>query len=386
MAEASPSLRVAHVYKDYHPVRGGIEHHVQVLAEAQAAAGHAVSVLVANPAGGRTITARENGVEVIRAGRWVTWASTPLSPTLPVRLLRQGGDIAHLHFPHPPGEVALLVGRPARRSVLTVHCDIVRQRRLARLYRPLLARVLRRVDRVVVTSHLVRDSLPWLGPVLDRVRVVPLGVDTDRFRPDQVASRGRLRQFWGVPEDVPVLLFVGRLRHYKGGDVLLQALTRLAGVHLVVVGDGPLGEPWRRLADELGVAGQVTFAGSVPDADLPDWYGAADLFVLPSTSSAEAFGTVLLEAMASGLAVVSTEVGTATSWVNVDGLTGRVVPPADPAPLAAAVRQLLADPGRCRGMGLAGRARVETEFSRAAMVAGVQSVYEDALASTAWSG
>jgi glycosyltransferase involved in cell wall biosynthesis len=102
---------------------------------------------------------------------------------------------------------------------------------------------------------------------------------------------------------------VGKLRYYKGVDTLLEALTELPGVYLEVVGEGPMGEEWAALAARLGVADRVHFRGQVPDAELPDWYGRAHIFVLPANARAEAFGTVLLEAMASGLPCITTEVG-----------------------------------------------------------------------------
>ena len=108
-------------------------------------------------------------------------------------------------------------------------------------------------------------------------------------------------------------------------------------------------------------------------------YHQAHLFVLPSNARAEAYGIVLLEAMASGLPCVSTELGTGTSWLVQDGVTGRVVPPQDPAALAAALRELVDDPGKRRAMGQAGRLRVETEFTQALMTQRVMAVYESLL-------
>ena len=119
--------------------------------------------------------------------------------------------------------------------------------------------------------------------------------------------------------------------------------------------------------------------GEVPDGELPGCYRAADVFVLPANARAEAFGTVLLEAMASGLPCITTEVGTGTSWVVQDGVTGFVVPPRNPGALVDAIRNLLDDPQRRVAMGHAARVRVESEFTMERMIARVQAVYEDAL-------
>lgn len=364
-------MRILHVYKDYHPVRGGIENYVKVLAEAQAAAGHQVVVVVCDP-GPRTQVQEIGGVRVVKAGRLATVASMPFSLTQPIALARLRADVVHVHSPYPLGELAnWLLGR-ARATVITHHSDVVRQRGWLRLYRPLLRRVLRAADRIIATSPRYVETSPWLPPVAAKCVVVPLGVDAECFTP---FPRPVVRE-GPAP---PTLLFVGRLRYYKGLHTLLHALTRLADARLIVVGEGPMRAGWQDLAVRLGLVQRVTFLGDVPDDRLAGIYRQADLFVLPANARAEAFGTVLLEAMATGLPCVTTEVGTGTSWVVQDGVTGRVVPPEDPPALAEAIGALLADPQCREAMGRAGRARVEAYFTLPRMIRGVQAVYDDAL-------
>jgi rhamnosyl/mannosyltransferase len=129
----------------------------------------------------------------------------------------------------------------------------------------------------------------------------------------------------------------------------------------------------------LGIAERVEFVGDIADADLPAAYADADVFVLPANARAEAFGTVLLEAMATGLPVISTDLGTGTSWVNQDGVTGRVVAASDPEALAQAVSELVGDLTTRQRMGQAARARVESDFSLPVMIQGVEAVYVRAL-------
>lgn len=356
-------MKILHVYKDYFPVLGGIENHIKVLAEAQVAAGHKVIVLVCDP-GQRTQVVELNGVKVIKSGRLTTAASMPLSLSQPLALARLRPEIIHVHSPYPLGEVsAWLFGRRTP-LVITYHSDVVRQQGWLRLYGPLLRRVLRRADRILPTSPRYMETSPWLAPVRDRCTVVPLGVDEQRFRPPE--------RPWAGP---PTLLFAGKLRYYKGLDTLLHALVELPGVQLNVVGDGVMREPWEALARDLELADRVHFLGEVDDADLPAQYQQAQLFVLPANARAEAFGTVLLEAMASGLPCVTTEVGTGTSWVVQDGVTGAVVPPQEPAALAAAIRALLADEPRRQAQGRAARARVEAEFTQELMIRRVEEIY-----------
>jgi len=250
--------------------------------------------------------------------------------------------------------------------VITYHSDVVRQQGWLKVYGPLLRRVLRRADRILPTSPKYLASSPWLSPVSDHCTVVPLGVDHRRFTPPQMPYSGP-----------PVLLFVGRLRYYKGLDTLLRAMPFLpVAVRLRVVGTGPMQDEWEALVRDLSLESRVDFAGEVPDEALPEQYRQATLFVLPANARSEAFGMVLTEAMASGLPCVTTEVGTGTSWVVQDGGTGAVVPPSSPDALADAISGLLGDPARMREMGEAARARVETELTQDLMVARVMEIYE----------
>lgn len=377
-------MNILHVYKDYYPVLGGIENHVKVLAEAQARAGHNVIVLV-TARGPRTTLEDLGGVRVIKAGRFATIASAPLSLSLPVILARLRPDITHLHFPYPLGEAAqALLGR-SRRTVITYHSDIVRQQGLLRLYRPLLWRVLAKADRIIATSPNYVATSPFLQRFADKCVIIPLGVDVDRFQqadPAQVAAIRTKGSRNGFSRE-PILLFVGRLRYYKGLDDLLRAMALLRDTPdqltttLLIGGSGPMEAAWRALAQELGLTEQVHFLGDVPEETLPALYHAADLYVLPANSRAEAFGVALLEAMAAGLPVISTEVGTGTSYVNIHGETGLIVPPRDPERLAQAIAILLNDPALRQRLGAQAQARVRAQFSQATMIERVLDLYSE---------
>jgi rhamnosyl/mannosyltransferase len=333
-------MKVVHVYKDYAPVVGGIENHVRLLAESQAAQGLDVTVLVTNLQGGTTVS-RERGVRVIRAARLATLASTPLSLALLRQLRGIEADIAHLHFPYPLGEVAqLLMGR-SRRLVISYHSDIVRQKTLLRAYRPVMERLLARADRILVATPQYLASSPTLASLKNKCVVLPYGIDQRPFQALHGANPTvrALRERYGPG---PILLFVGVLRYYKGLSYLLDAMRQIEA-RLVIVGLGPMYGPLREQVAALGIADKVSFAGAVADADLPAIYRAADLFVLPACERSEAFGLVLVEALASGLPLVTTELGTGTSYVNRDGETGLVVAPRDSQALARVIGALLAD-------------------------------------------
>lgn len=364
-------MRILHVYKDYPPVLGGIEQHLQLLAERQVRRGHRVSVLVA-ARGARTTVGRENGVEVVRAARLATLASTPLSPALFLCLRRFRPDVTHLHFPHPPGEVAHhLLGRSAA-TVLSYHSDVVRQRFLKRLYRPLMMRVLRRVDRILAASAAYLASSPVLARFAAKCRVVPNGIDTARFADPDAERVARIHDRYPGP----LVLFVGRLRYYKALDVAIEAMERV-DADLLVVGRGPMERPWRARARSSAAAARIHFLGDLPHEELVACYAAADVFVLPSDRRSEAYGIVQVEAMAAGTPVVSTELGTGTSFVNRDGETGLVVAPGDPGELAAAIGRLLADEPLRRAMGERARRRAFDELDAEVMLERIDEVYAE---------
>jgi rhamnosyl/mannosyltransferase len=357
-------MKILHLYKDYYPVIGGIENHIKNLAEAQAAAGHQVTVLVCAQGLNTTIETL-NGVKVIKAGRFFTTASMPISISQSMVLMNLKPDIAHLHSPYPLGEVANWLLRRGGATIISFHSDVIRQKVLMRFYGPLFSRVLLHADRIIATSSNYIKTSSWLLPVREKCEVIPLGVDANRFNPltDNRAKSSRL-------------LFVGRLRYYKGLDILLKAMTRLPDVQLNVIGDGSMRKIWGALSEELGLAERVFFSGDVHDDELSEWYRSSDIFVLPSTSRAEAFGTALIEAMASGLPCITAELGTGTSWVVENNATGFVVPPANPEAMAEAISILLRDVSLRKKMGCAGRRRVEQFFSQEQMILKVENLYK----------
>ncbi|MBL8046188.1 MAG: glycosyltransferase [Anaerolineales bacterium] len=364
-------MRILHVYKDYAPILGGIENHIRALAEAQVRNGHDVTVLVTNPRGRETVEEKLNGVRVIKAGRWATVASTPLSPSFSDWLKKLQPEITHLQAPYPLGELAQWFNGRGRPYLISYQADVNRpvQKLIMLAYGPLFRRILRGAARVLITNPPFAANSPHLRPVKDKLALVPIGVDVSRFSPRPAPAT--------TP---PTLLFVGQLRHYKGVDDLLRALKHLdTNVQLLIAGDGPQRAHWKVLTHELGLRERVNFLGNVPDAELPALYQRASVFVLPSTSRAESYGTVLVEAMASGLPCVTTEIGSGNSFVVQNEQTGLVVPPHAPPALAATLQRLLKDANLCEKLGQAGRARAVAEFSVETMVRRVEKIYGEVL-------
>jgi rhamnosyl/mannosyltransferase len=214
--------------------------------------------------------------------------------------------------------------------------------------------------------------------VKSKCKVVPLGIDTQRFA--DAGSRlkseiEKLRSVFG-PQFV---LFVGRLRYYKGVQFLIQAMQQVQAP-LVVIGAGPMESDLKAMAANYGVSEKVQFLGEVSDDDLVAFFHACTLLALPSIFKSEAYGLVQLEAHACGKPVVSTRLGTGVEFVNMDGKTGLLVPPADSKALADAIKQLLSDPGRIQRMGDFARKRAQTEFDLEQMFDKIDAVYEQVIA------
>ena len=371
-------MKVLLLYKDYHPVVGGIENHIRLLARGLRAEGVEARVLVTNTG---TSTQHEtiDGAPVTKTGRQAHILSTPISLSYLTELRRQSAmvDLVHLHSPYPFAELAqLLLGR-AKPMVISYHSDIVRQKRTGKLYAPFQRKILKRAALVAASSPAYIESSPFLREVHKKCRVIHYGIETERFEETEQIRREalRLRNQYG---HLPLLLFIGRLRHYKGVDVLIRAM-RLIKARLLVVGTGPMQEAWQDLVRAERQADNVVFLGDSSEEETLAARYAADLFVLPSTNRAEALGIVQLEAMACGMPVVCTELGTGTSYVNRDGQTGLVVPPNNPQALAAAINKLIANPAMRTWMGAKGRMRVKAEFSFQRMIDTTISFYHEAL-------
>jgi rhamnosyl/mannosyltransferase len=178
----------------------------------------------------------------------------------------------------------------------------------------------------------------------------------------------------------PKLLYVGRLSRYKGVDVLLEALRGAPG-SLRIVGNGPLRGDLERIIVDSELSGRVSFLGHVSNEVLHQMYEEADILLLPSTDRAEAFGYVLIEAMSHSTALITTELGTGTSWVNVDGKTGMVVPANNAGALRAAIVTLGTDARLLKSAKAASGARYQKCFRLETMLSGTLSVYDQLLRS-----
>lgn len=242
---------------------------------------------------------------------------------------------------------------------------------------------------LIAISGWTRDlALAVLGELgLDghsgRLRVIHLGTDPDRFRPGVDATE--LRQRFELPDSgVRWLLTVARLEPHKGVDMVLRALPaiieRAPDVHYAVAGKGRERDRLKKLAHKIGVADRVRFLGEVSEHDLPALYNLASVYVGASRRAerlgVEGFGISLVEASACGLPVVAGKSGGIPDAVR-DGETGFLIPPEDPAAIAAAVGMLLADDALARRVGAAGRRAVESHYNWDRVVRDLRAIEDE---------
>jgi glycosyltransferase involved in cell wall biosynthesis len=273
--------------------------------------------------------------------------------------------------------------------VATVHHPITRDRELdlaaARWWRkPLLRRwygflkmqqaVARQIqDLLTVSSSSAADIVADFDVATDQLHVVPLGVDTDLFRPGS-APRQRGRVIAIASADTPL----------KGVRTLLHAIARIRvnrDVELRLVAKVEPNGPTHKLIAELGISDIVHITSGLPDAELAALFASAEVACIPSLY--EGFSLPAVEAMASGTPIVASQVGALPEVVGTDGACAQLVPPADVAALTRALGDLLDSPDKRRALGQAGRARAVSVFSWEAVAAQTVRVYERAIARTA---
>jgi rhamnosyl/mannosyltransferase len=388
-------LRICHLGKYYPPAAGGIESHLQTLAREQAACGAQVSVICANSEDrlGRDVTGDplaatpdretwDGPVRLIRCGRWGNLAKLDICPST-LRFLRRltpaNTDIVHLHTPNPTMLLAWALVRPPVPLVITHHSDVVRQRFLGKVQRPVEHLVYRRARRILTSSPCYAAASDLLRSYQDRVEPLPFGIALEPFlnpSPEALQVAARLRERYRQP----LWLSVGRLVYYKGLDTAVRALRHVPGTYLII-GQGPLEQRLKARAAAEGVADRVVWQARASQDELVGAYHAATALWFPSCARSEGFGLVQVEAMACGCPVINTALaGSGVPWVSRHEETGLTVPVGDAQALAQAARRLHEDADLRQRLGRQARLRAQTEFSARLMAQRSLLVYRQVLA------
>ena len=369
-------MRVLHFYKTYYPDSvGGIEQVIRQMCVGTGRLGVTNTVL--------SLSREKNLVPIAFEGHTVH--RVPLDFELAsnacsfaslgalARLAREA-DVVHYHFPWPFMDLAHFIARVNKPTVVTYHSDIVRQKKLLRLYQPLKQRFLRSVDAIVATSPNYMESSEVLERYRDKTRIITYGLDQSTY---PQADPARL-SYWRQRIGPKFFLFVGVLRYYKGLHVLLEAAAGLS-YPVVIVGAGPEEAALKAQALSLGLT-NVIFTGAIGEDDKVALLTLCYALAFPSHLRSEAFGISLLEGAMYGKPMISCDIGSGTTYINIDGETGLVTPPADPFALRAAMRTLWDNPAMARAMGARAAARFEAVFTAEKMSASYYSLYREVIA------
>lgn len=380
-------VKIVHFGKYYFPETGGIESVTASVARGAVHEGYQVSVVCFDRhAGNETVVL--DGVEVIRVPIGKMVASQPLGFAYFVKCIQQAkhADVVHLHAPNMLGALASLFIGKRTRLLVHWHSDVVNKGLLGKLTRPLETALLKRADTIIATSEVYAEASDTLRPYRKKIQVVPIGVPDVNSVAHPHSGNAAADQLpptlQRVLQGKKLILSVGRLVPYKGFDVLIRAARHLSDDALVViVGGGPLKDELQANIDAAGVAHRVVLAGRLSDAALQALFSSARLYCMPSTYRAEAFGVVLLEAMAYGVPIVATEIpGSAVPWVNAHGVSGVNVPVNDPEALAAACNDILASGEKHATFAQGARQRFVSEFTEEESVRKMMSAYERLIA------
>jgi glycosyltransferase involved in cell wall biosynthesis len=381
-------MRIALVSDWYYPKIGGVATHMHQLAIYLRKRGHEVSIVTNDLETGKERELKELGIELVKVPGIVS-PVFGINITYSLKSNRELGEflgdfeVVHAHHAFTPLSLkAVKAGRTlGKATLLTTHSiSFSHESSLwsaLGLTFPLFTHYLKHPHEIIAVSKAAKAFIEHFTD--SPVRVIPNGVDDERFRPIDKKDRDRIKEELGVNGDL--ILYVSRMSFRKGPHVLLNAFQSIAkkrdDVVLVMVGSGEMLPFLKAQAKFLGIEDRVRFMGYVSDDLLPKLYASADVFVLPSIT-ADAFGIVVLEAMASGVPVVTTTVGGIPEVITESG-SGVLVPPGDEVALAEAVSKLLPDKELAKKFGEAGRKDVERRYSWKVVVREIESVYEEVL-------
>lgn len=348
---------ILHVFKTYFPdAPGGVQEAIRAISLYTREYGfqHSVFTLSPNPVPQEVDF---EGTLVHRERQIAAPLSCPIGNRESFRALRrmaEDADIILYHYPWPFGDL-LSFGVQGKPSVVLYHSDIVKQKLSGALYAPLRERFLNRVDVIVATSPNYAESSAILQEHKNKLKVIPLTAIPDDEPEDSKIIDDLNLTF------KPLVLFVGVLRYYKGLETLVKAAKQV-DCQIVIAGEGPEREHLQALKEQVG-AQNIVFAGEITNAQKKALYKKASVFAFPSNARSEAFGISLAEAAMYGVPMVSCEIGTGTSFINLDKITGYVVPPDDSLSFAEALNAILCSPELSESMGKAASARWQAELS-----------------------
>lgn len=358
----------------FYPIKGGVEKVMYDLMLGLSGRGVQCDMLCASFEGKSMSIRLNDNARLMATSTLVQKAATMISPSMVHRLSAIAGeyDVIHVHHPDPMACMALSMSGYRGKVVLHWHSDILKQRVLLKMYKPLQKWLIGRADIIVGTSPVYVKESPFLQHVQHKITHLPIGV------PPMQPMPGASETLHGRYPGKKIVFTLGRLVEYKGYESLIEAAKELGDGYVVLIGGtGPLKEKLQRKIAELGLTGRVKLLGYLRDEEVPLYFNGCDLFCLSSVMKTEAFGIVQIEAMSCGKPVVATKIPhSGVSWVNEDGVSGLNAEPGDAVSLASCIRGVLEDKDTYARFCQGARARYEQLFTQEKMIDKCVEIYE----------
>lgn len=303
--------------------------------------------------------------------------ATMISPNMIfwLRRIANNYDIIHIHHPDPMAALALWLSNYKGKVILHWHSDIIKQKKLLSLYRPLQNWLIRRASIIVGTTPVYIKQSNDLAKVQDKCTFLPIGIETMKWNDEKVADIKK--KFIGKH----IVFSLGRLVHYKGFKYLVDAARYLPNDYVILIGgSGPLNGELKQQIQDSKLADKVYLLGRISEEDLPSYYRAADIYCLSSIQKTEAFAIVQIEAMSCSRPVVATNIpGSGVQWVNADGESGINVDICDSKALATAIIKIVSNPNLYQKYSLGAFKRFNSLFRQDIMIDKCIDIYKKVL-------
>ncbi|MCX6784482.1 MAG: glycosyltransferase family 4 protein [Candidatus Komeilibacteria bacterium] len=382
-------MKIAQIVSTYPPYAGGMGNVVANLAEQLSLDRHEVTIITPRYKSS-DLTFLQSSYRIERISTFLRYGKAAILLQLFWKLRHY--DIIDLHLPFLGSAWILYILKKIYRHqvplVVHYHMDLFGRnwfyRKIFGLQQGLISTKIKAADKIIVASqdYLVNSRLREIYKTdPDKFVVIPFGVDTERFFPQP--KDPTLVQRYDLADE-QVILFVGALddaHYFKGVNYLLKAFALLVRekTRLIIVGEGNLRQVYQDLAVEYDLADKVIFTGFVPDAQLAKYYNLADVVVLPSIDGSEAFGMVILEAMACGCPVVASDLPGVREVLGYNQF-GLLSKPKNPEILMKRVERLLIDQAFAKKMSQDALARIRAEYAWPVVTAKLVKLYEEVIA------
>ncbi|WP_342220628.1 glycosyltransferase [Rickettsiella endosymbiont of Miltochrista miniata] len=310
------------------------------------------------------------------------FARTPFCPSMPYHIKKlyqhYQFSIVHLHLPNPMAHLASEILPDSVKRIISWHSDVIRQKKLLRLYQPFVNRLLKQASALIVSTPYLAEHSKQIKAARERniIHTIPYGVDFDYFLINKCQEK--IDQIKHQYSQRFLVFALGRHVYYKGFCYLIEAMQQLPkNIILLLGGEGALTQKLKQQVKILQLEQRVFFLGQIAKQDLPAYYHACDLFCLPSINESEAFGIAQLEAMACAKPVICCDVTQAASNLNLDAVTGFVVPPRCSIALANAIYKLYQEPLLLQSLGRSAYHYAKENFTTQKMVAQIKNLYQE---------